>query len=51
VTAIRQLLEDSTFRDNAQRVQEAIRSSDGLSIAAGILERSFDLGETQQEAA
>jgi MGT family glycosyltransferase len=29
----------------------AIRSSDGLSIAAGILERSFDLGETQQEAA
>jgi hypothetical protein len=26
-------------------VQEAIRSTDGLSIAAGILERAFELAE------
>jgi hypothetical protein len=32
-------------------VQEAIRSTDGLSIAAGILERAFDLEERKQGAA
>jgi len=45
------VLADSIFRDNVQRVQEAIRSADGLSIAAGILERAFDLGERHQGAA
>src|SRR5215468_10760612 len=42
VEAIKRVLGDSTLRDNVRRVQEAIRSLDGLSIAAGILERSFD---------
>jgi len=51
VAAIKRVLEDHTFLDNVQRVQEAIRSTDGLSIAAGILERAFDLGERQQGAA
>ncbi|HMK30637.1 MAG TPA: nucleotide disphospho-sugar-binding domain-containing protein [Terriglobales bacterium] len=48
VAAINQVLGDSTVRENVQRVQEAIRSTDGLSIAAGILERAFDLGEWQR---
>jgi len=51
VAAIKRVLEGSTFRDNAQRMQEAIRSTDGLSIAAGILERVFGLEERQQGAA
>jgi len=50
VAAIKRVLEDSTFRDNVRRVQEAIRSTDGLSIAAGILETAFELEETQQVA-
>ena len=45
VAAINQVLDDSTFRDNAHKIQKAIRRTDGLSIAAGILERSFDLEE------
>jgi len=44
-SAINQMLGDSTFRGNAQRMGEAIRRIDGLSIAAGILERAFDLEE------
>jgi len=49
--AIKRVRGDSKFGDNAQRMQEAIRSTDGLSIAAGILERAFDLDERQQGAA
>jgi hypothetical protein len=45
------VLEDSTFRDNVQRMQKAICSTDGLSIAAGILERAFGLEERQQAVA
>src|SRR5262249_12377014 len=45
VAAINQLLGDATFRYNVQRMQEAIRRIDGLAIAAGILERTFDLEE------
>jgi UDP:flavonoid glycosyltransferase YjiC (YdhE family) len=51
VTAIKRVLGDPTFRDNALRVQEAILSTDGLSIAAGILERAFDLEKRKQGAA
>jgi MGT family glycosyltransferase len=51
VAAIKRVLGDSTFRDNVRRVQEAIRSTDGLSIAADILERAFELEERQQGAA
>jgi UDP:flavonoid glycosyltransferase YjiC (YdhE family) len=51
VTAIKRVLEDSTFRDNVQRVQKAIRSTDGPSIAAAILKRAFELEERQQGAA
>src|SRR5262252_1006209 len=47
VAAINQVLGDSTFRDNAQSMQEPIRITDGLSIAAGILERAFDLEERE----
>jgi zeaxanthin glucosyltransferase len=43
--AIKWVLGDSTFRDNVRRVLEAIRSTNGLSIAAGILERAFGLEE------
>ena len=51
VTAIKRVLGDPTFRDNVQRVQETIRSTEGLSIAAGILERAFELEERKQGAA
>src|SRR5262249_9249335 len=47
VEAIKRVLEDSTFRDNVRNVQKAIRSTDGLSIAADILERAFALNERQ----
>jgi MGT family glycosyltransferase len=50
VAAIRQVLGDSTFRDNVRRVQEAIRNTNGLSIAADILERAFELNEWQGAA-
>ena len=49
--AIKRVLGDPTVRDNVHRVQKAIRSVDGLSIAAGILETSFDLEQRQQGAA
>src|SRR5215475_14235700 len=39
--AINQVLGDSTLRDKVQRMQEAICRVDGLSIAAGILEKTF----------
>jgi len=45
--AINQVLGDSTFWENAERMQETIRRIDGLSIAAGILERAFDLEKRQ----
>ena len=48
VTAIKRVLGDSTFWDNVRRVQKAIRSADGLSIAADILETAFGLEERQQ---
>ena len=51
VTAIKRVLGDPRFRDNAQKVQQAIRRTDGLSVAAGILERAFDLEERTQGAA
>ena len=51
VAAINRVLGDSTVRNNVQRVQEAIRSADGLSIAAGILETAFELEESQQGVA
>jgi zeaxanthin glucosyltransferase len=51
VAAIKQVLGDSTIRDNVQRVQKAIRSADGLSIAAGIFETAFELEERQRGAA
>ena len=46
VAAIKRGLGDSTIRDNVQKVQKAIRSADGLSIAADILETAFELEET-----
>ena len=51
VAAIKRVLGDSTIRNNVQRMQKAIRSADGLSIAAGILARAFELEERQQGAA
>src|SRR5215469_17834879 len=47
VASIKQVLDDSTFGDNAQKIQKAILRIDGLSIAADILERAFDLEEIQ----
>jgi zeaxanthin glucosyltransferase len=43
--AITQMLSDSTFRDNAKRMKEVIRRTDGLSVAERILERAFNLEE------
>jgi zeaxanthin glucosyltransferase len=51
VTAIKRVLEDYTFRDNARRVQEAIRRADGLAIAVDTLETAFGLEERRQGAA
>jgi zeaxanthin glucosyltransferase len=51
VAAIKRVLGDPTVRDNVERVQKAIRSADGLSIAADILERAFELEVRQQGAA
>jgi len=51
VTAIKRVLGDSTFWDNVRRVQKAIRSVDGLSAAADILARAFELEERRQGAA
>jgi MGT family glycosyltransferase len=51
VAAINQVLENPTFLANVQKVQESIRRTDGLSIAAGILERAFDLEERTQGVA
>lgn len=51
VPAIKQVLEDPAFRHNVQRTQEAIRSTNGLSIAAGVLERAFELQDIKQGAA
>src|ERR1700758_4301214 len=46
--AIKRVLGDSTFRDNVRRMQESIRRTDGLSLAADILERAFKLEARQQ---
>src|SRR5215470_14184261 len=45
VAAIQQLLGDATVRENVHRMQEAMRSIDGLAIAAGIVESAFALEE------
>ena len=50
VAAIHQVLGDATVRENVQSMQEAMRSIDGLSIAAGILESTFDLEERKLSA-
>src|SRR5215468_5010842 len=47
VAAIHQVLGASTFRENVQRIQEAMRSIDGLAMAAGILESTFGLEERE----
>ena len=49
--AFDRVLGDSTFLANVQRVQESMRRTDGLSVAAGILERAFDLEKSTQGAA
>jgi zeaxanthin glucosyltransferase len=51
VTAIKRVLGDSTFWDNARRMQKVIRSVDGPSVAADILARAFELEERRQGAA
>jgi zeaxanthin glucosyltransferase len=51
VTAIKQVLGDSAFWDNARRVQKAIQRADGLALAADILVTAFGLEERQRGAA
>src|SRR5215813_8525614 len=51
VEAIKLVLGDSMFLDNVRRVQEAIRTTNGLSIAADILESAFELEGRQHGAA
>jgi MGT family glycosyltransferase len=48
VTAIKQVQGDPTYRNNVQRMQKAIHNTEGLSIAAGILERAFELEERKR---
>jgi MGT family glycosyltransferase len=50
LAAIQHVLGDSTVRDNVRRMQEAIRSTNGLSLAADALERAFGLDERQPRA-
>lgn len=49
VAGIKRVLGDSTIRDNVHRMQKAIRSVDGLSTAADILERAFELEERRPD--
>ena len=51
VTAIKRVLGDSTYWDNARRMQKVIRSVDGLSVAADILTKAFELEKRRQGAA
>jgi len=51
VTTIKRVLGDSTFWDNARRVQKTIRRTDGLASAADILETAFGLKARRQGAA
>lgn len=48
---IKRVLGDSAIRDNVHTLQKALRSADGLSIAAGILETALELEERQPEVA
>src|SRR5262249_5343976 len=48
---IQQVLGDFTLRHNAHKMQEAIRRIDGLSIAAGLLEKAFGLEEERHQGA
>ena len=38
---VSEVLEDSTYRSNARRIQEAIARTNGLSRAADLIEKSF----------
>jgi MGT family glycosyltransferase len=49
--AIRRVLGDTGILDNVRRIQKAMRSADGLSIAADVLETAFGLEERQLGAA
>ena len=49
VAAIKHVLGDCTIRGNVRRMQEAISSTDGLSIAAETLERAFELKEVPEK--
>src|SRR5246500_3918906 len=43
VTGIQKVLRDSAIRDNVRTMQQAILGTDGLSIAADLLESAFEL--------
>jgi UDP:flavonoid glycosyltransferase YjiC (YdhE family) len=40
---VSEVLEDSTYLSNAGRIQEAIARGNGLSLAADLIEQSFQL--------
>jgi zeaxanthin glucosyltransferase len=42
-TLLNEVLNDSTYRDNASKVQKAIAQTNGLSVAADLVERSLGL--------
>jgi MGT family glycosyltransferase len=48
---ITQAVEDSTFRANAGRIGESISKTDGLAIAAGLIEDAFGVRATQVPSA
>jgi MGT family glycosyltransferase len=49
---IDEVLDDSSYRENARRLQRAIIKTDGLSLAANLLERAFGLpSKTQPDLA
>lgn len=50
-TAIKRVFGDTRILDNVRRVQKSIRSTDGLSTAADILETAFGLEERRLGAA
>jgi MGT family glycosyltransferase len=48
---ITQAVEDSTFRANAGRIGESISRTDGLAMAAGLIENAFGLRATHVPSA
>jgi zeaxanthin glucosyltransferase len=45
-TLVGEVLNDSTYRNNARKLQKAIAEADGLSIAADLVQESLGMAES-----